>query len=60
MYETVRSFFREAESEAFRRNEQLEFSKADVVLDEECQKLNSKNKEKAAKTMRHVRMWGHR
>lgn len=59
MYETIRSFFREAESEAFRRNEQLEFSMADVV-DEECQKLKSKNKEKAAKTMRHVRMWGHR
>lgn len=47
MYETIRSFFREAECEAFRRSGQLEFSKADV--DEGCQKLNSKNKEKAAK-----------
>jgi len=45
MYETIRSFFREAECEAFRRSGQLEFSKADV--DEGCQKLNSKNKEKA-------------
>lgn len=60
MYETTRSFFREVECEAFRRSEQLEFSKADVVVDEGCQKLNSKNKEKAAKTMKHVRMWGHR
>ena len=60
MYETIRSFFRKAECEAFRGSEQLEFSKSDVVVDEGCQKLKSKNKEKAAKTMKHVRMWGHR
>lgn len=54
MYETIRPFFREAEYKAFRRSEQLEFSKAEMVVDEGCQKLNSKSKEKAAETMRHL------
>lgn len=43
-------FFSEAECEAFRRSEQLEFGVAEVVVDEGCQKPNSKSKEKPTET----------